>query len=504
MRTSSWRLNRRFLAVAAVFCSWGGLGGAPRCVRAQTLSQGLIFTAIQPCRLVDTRVAGGALVPGTPRLFNAVGVGSAGSLSGQGGNPGGCPIPGFSDIPQVQAVLLNVVAVTPAGAGDLRAWPSDQAAPTASIINYGAGLTLANAVVIPVRQDHQGGDITVQADVSASQLVADVLGYFADSSPTSVNGTDALFLGAKSGNPPLGTGAEVTAIGVFSLRNNTSGDFNTGLGTSTLSTNTTGGSNTALGALALFSNTTGTANTAVGVSSLSTNATGQGNTGVGVNSLLMDASGTGNTAVGAGALNGSSSGSNNVAIGEDAGGDIFDGESNNIFIANTATMGDNGVIRIGTPGTQFSTFIAGISGATSASGIEVLVNTSGQLGTTTSSLRFKQDVADMDAADVLMRLRPVTFHYRPEVDDGSHLLQYGLVQFGRDGRPEGVRYHFVNAMLLDEVQRQHRRIAEQDAHLRGQDAELAALRGQLEEQRRRAEELERSVAELRQRLDRAP
>jgi len=145
-------------------------------------------------------------------------------------------------------------------------------------------------------------------------------------------------------------------------------------------------------------------------------------------------------------------------------------------------------LRLGATGAQTKTFVAGIHGVTSSSGIPVYVNTLGQLGTATSSLRFKEDVTDMGgASDVLMKLRPVTFHYKAPYDDGQRVLQYGLiaeevaaiepglVQLGDDGQPLTVRYHFVNAMLLGEVQKQHATIADQAALLARQTAEIAAL-----------------------------
>ena len=68
------------------------------------------------------------------------------------------------------------------------------------------------------------------------------------------------------------------------------------------------------------------------------------------------------------------------------------------MLANRGVAGESGVTRIGTSGTQTKAFVAGIYGSTSASGLSVMVNSSGQLGTTTSSLRFKEKVADMGAA----------------------------------------------------------------------------------------------------------
>jgi len=106
-----------------------------------------------------------------------------------------------------------------------------------------------------------------------------------------------------------------------------------------------------------------------------------------------------------------------------------------------------------------------------------------------------------DVGDTLMHLRPVTFNYKPEYDHGSHLLQYGLVaeevakvapglvQFDKDGQPQAVRYHFVNAMLLAEVQRLRADAAKRDAKIR----ELVAHQKRIENQWRAIDKLERQL-----------
>jgi hypothetical protein len=168
-------------------CVWlAALLLAGQVVNAQALAQNLVYTAINPCRLVDTRAAGGILAANAERGFDIVGVQAAGALAAQGGDPSGCPIPGFTGgagTGVVKAIALNVVAVGASGAGDLKAWPTDQSQPNASILNYAAshllaGLNIANAVVVPVRQDSQGNDITVLAQVSSTHVVIDVVGYF--------------------------------------------------------------------------------------------------------------------------------------------------------------------------------------------------------------------------------------------------------------------------------------------------------------------------------------
>ena len=150
--------------------------------------------------------------------------------------------------------------------------------------------------------------------------------------------------------------------------------------------------------------------------------------------------------------------------------------SYNIYIGNTGRASESDTIRIGHH--TSATYIAGIPGQTSAGGAAVYVNADGKLGTTTSSRRYKEEIADMDAeSDVLLKLRPVSFYYRPELDE-THLRQYGLVAeevaevapelvaYDKDGAPQTVRYHFVNAMLLNEVQKQRRRLEAQEDEIR--------------------------------------
>lgn len=154
---------------------------------AQVLSSELIFTSIQPCRIIDTRYATNGinhrLIAGVAQTFNVVGGNiTANTFSGQGGRSGGCDIPGFSGgIAQAQAVVVNIAAVGPAGVGALVAWPTDQLQPNATAINYPPATVagaLVNSIILPVRQDQQGADITLKALGSDTDFVADVQGYF--------------------------------------------------------------------------------------------------------------------------------------------------------------------------------------------------------------------------------------------------------------------------------------------------------------------------------------
>ncbi len=121
-----------------------------------------------------------------------------------------------------------------------------------------------------------------------------------------------------------------------------------------------------------------------------------------------------------------------------------------------------------------------------------------------SSERYKDDIHDMaEASTNLMRLRPVTFHYKEAYDAGDGELRYGLIAeevadvfpdlvvYNEDGTPETVKYHLLATLLLNELQKQYQvnqeqaeafaRLEQQDRNLESQVAELATLAAQAQE-----------------------
>src|SRR5688572_4912342 len=144
----------------------------------------LVFTTVTPCVVFDTRSSFGGPGPFAPeqeRSFHIVG--SSSNFAAQGGNPGGCGIPGFSDDqPVVQAVFINYIAINAQGPGQVKAWAGDETEPAqGSMVNYQAltpPLNKANGVVTEVRQDSEGGDIKIKAKVSGVEVRGVVLGYF--------------------------------------------------------------------------------------------------------------------------------------------------------------------------------------------------------------------------------------------------------------------------------------------------------------------------------------
>ena len=309
----------------------------------------------------------------------------------------------------------------------------------------------------------------------------------------------------------LTTGVGDVAVGWFSLFSNTDGSFNTGvgagtllfnvgdqttgegtrntaIGTAALLFNTTGGFNTAVGTAALLNNTSGNFNTAIGPGALNSNTIGVLNTANGANALDSNSTGSFNTAIGHGALNSNSTGSFNTALGPNAGGLLTIG-GNNICIGFNVfgEAGESNTIRIGDPAVQTATFIAGISGQTAADGVAVYVNSDGKLGTLTSSARFKTEIKPMDeSSQALLALKPVTFRYKHEIDPKG-ISQFGLVAeevekvnpdlVARDAKGEiyTVRYEAVNAMLLNEFLKEHRKVQELEANAARQQEQIEAL-----------------------------
>jgi hypothetical protein len=292
------------------------------------------------------------------------------------------------------------------------------------------------------------------------------------------------------------TGNDNTANGVSALLNN-NGSANTASGADALFNNTTGNANTASGADALNQNTTGGDNTASGFEALLFN-NGSANTANGVEALNQNTTGGDNTASGVNALIQNTTGDNNIGLGYNAGGNIIAG-SNNIDIGGTGSSDESNTIRIGVPGTQNKTFIAGIN-RTRVFGPVVEVSSNGQLGVLLSSARYKRDIRDLgDASAGLMKLRPVSFRYK---DDSSGTLEYGLVAeevarvypnlvtYGPDGKLQSVRYLEFTALLLNELQKQARELHEQTKELQKQ----AGQNHQLSQENR---ELRSEVAQVR-------
>jgi hypothetical protein len=390
-----------------------------------------------------------------------------------------CTIPAAA-----QAYSLNITVVPPGPLGFITAYPTGQPLPLAATLNSLEGFIVGNAAIIAAGS---GGAIDVFAS-SATDIVIDINGYYAG------------IYGTPANNIALGTGA---------LSDNTSGTFNTAYGSDALQNNTKGSYNTATGSAALPVNTTGSFNTASGALAMQFNTSGSSNTGIGYGALDLNNSGTGNTAMGYNALSSNTTGGNNIAIGASAAGNVGAGNNGNIHIGSPGSPGDNGAIRIGNPGDQTSFFAAGVRGVTTGSNdaVPVVIDSHGQLGTVNSSRRFKEDIQDMgDATQGLMRLRPVVFRYKFPFADGSKPLQFGLiaeevadvypdmVSHSVDGEIETVKYQMLDSMVLNELQRQEKRIAAQAREITSQKDDILMLQQRIQEQKDRLSRLEAELS----------
>jgi uncharacterized coiled-coil protein SlyX len=292
-------------------------------------------------------------------------------------------------------------------------------------------------------------------------------------------------------------GVDNTAVGAAALLFNTTGTDNTATGAVALLNNTEGSNNTATGSFALQSNTTGNLNTANGLSALLSNTSGIGNTAEGGDALVLNTTGGGNTAIGTGALGSNTTGNGNIAVGSAAGHDLTTGNQNIVIGNPNAVAGESNTVRIGNSLSQTRVFIAGIRGVATGNNdaINVVIDSDGQLGTVSSSRRFKKEIKPMDtASEAILALKPVTFHYEGDETNRSEFgliaeevaqVNPDLVVHDENGEIYTVRYEAVNAMLLNEFLKGHRKNQEQQAtiiQLKSTDAKQEVIIAQQQEQ----------------------
>jgi len=292
----------------------------------------------------------------------------------------------------------------------------------------------------------------------------------------------------------LTAGTYNTAVGLFSLLSNTEGGFNTAtaIGAGALLSNDTGVKNTATGTFALFNNTSGDSNTATGVGALFNNSAGFSNTANGYNALLSNTTAGDNTAIGTTALFSNTTGEFNTAVGSQALRDNMTGDSN-------TAIGDSAGFNItGSGNVCIGAGVNGVAGESNITRIRnvyesvateraVYVTSDNRIGTLTSSRRYKEQIKPIEkASEAIHELRPVSFRYKKEIDR-TRSLSFGLIAEevarvspdlvtpDREGKPETVRYEAVNAMLLNEFLKEHRKLQEQANTIEELKNEIANL-----------------------------
>jgi hypothetical protein len=241
---------------------------------------------------------------------------------------------------------------------------------------------------------------------------------------------------------------------------------------------------------------------------------GHDNTFSGANVGFENTSGKNNSFYGSGAGYLNTTGTDNVFVGYESGINNTTGIFN-VYIANQGPFSgaENNAIRIGDSEFQTATYIAGIYNVSLSPPYQpVVIDSTGHLGSVApnvSSLRFKDHIADMgDSSSKLFQLRPVTFFYKPQYDDGPHALQYGLiaeevakvypemVAYDKDGQPYTVKYQYLAPMLLNELQKQHAVVSAQQDMIQTQQEQVNAQQQQMQAQQQQIEQLQQRLSRL--------
>jgi hypothetical protein len=303
------------------------------------------------------------------------------------------------------------------------------------------------------------------------------VGWFSLKSLTAAN----FNTGVGAGTLALNTGDNNTAMGAAALLSNTMGAKNTANGALALFSNSIGNLNTANGYQALYTNTSGDTNTANGFQALFDNTTGDGNTATGIQALFLNTTGTSNTAVGAFALT-NATGDSNTALGGNAGLSLTTGDGNVCIGAGV----------FGIAGESNTTRIRNIY-SSMANGRAVYVNSDNKIGTLASSRRFKEEIKTMDqSSEVLFALKPVSFRYRKEFDaEGAPMfgliaedveqVEPDLVSRNERGEVQTVRYEQINAMLLNEFLKEHKRVEDLNCRLLEQESNVVKQKQEFRE-----------------------
>lgn len=319
-------------------------------------------------------------------------------------------------------------------------------------------------------------------------------------------GNSNTFVGVNAGNFSLTVGVanQNVAVGTGALPAITTATANTALGVNAMAVLTTSPSNVAVGAGALFSLVSGLGgNSAVGVSALDAVTTGDTNSALGFVAGARITTGGGNICVGSasgsflttgddnvfigeavgtnGVSAGLTTGSSNVLIGTNSASVYTTNESNNLIILNDGVIGDSNFIRIGSNGGGIAAhtkcFIAGIRGRTTdaADAIAVLISSTGQLGTVSSSSRYKEDIEDLgEESEDIYRLKPRSFRFKKHetaarsfglIAEEVDQVIPSLVVYDDEGLPDAIKYHDLPVLLLNELQKLHKRVKELEAQI---------------------------------------
>lgn len=369
----------------------------------------------------------------------------------------------------IVGLRFSYTPATPAGVATLGANTFSGTQTATAFAGDGAGVSNVNATLL------DGLDSTAFAAAVHGHDVSQITGAARLSGGNAFTGTQTIGNGNLDLNASTAATGNITKSGARFLHN--FGSSNVFLGLNSGNVTLAGSGNVGVGGGTLANVTTGGANTAVGHASLVVNQTGTNNTAMGWEALGSLSSGNNNTAIGEGALLNLTTGSLNVGVGQNAGIGNSTG-SNNIYLGAGVTPppGESNAMYLGKVGVQTKAFISGVRGITTVNpdAVPVVIDSAGQLGTISSSIRFKDDIHDMaDASRRLFDLRPVTFRYTQAYANGVRPVQYGLIAEevaavfpelavrDANGGVETVHYETLNVLLLNELKKEHDEVRRQ-------------------------------------------
>ncbi|RDZ28873.1 hypothetical protein [Lysobacter silvisoli] len=193
-----------------------GMGVANSQPSVQPMSLGapgedLVYTPLNPCRIVDTRVVGGPIAANGTRSFRAF---TATDFTAQGGDASNCNLP-----QNVSALTVKITSVFPTGNGYFTAYPFDEAKPLASSLNYTTGMILSDESHIRLCRPACPSEFNVYS-FAQSEVVIDVTGYFIEPEATAIDctiaqesGSLALLSGLQTKDVQCPTGYTATGGG---------------------------------------------------------------------------------------------------------------------------------------------------------------------------------------------------------------------------------------------------------------------------------------------------
>lgn len=182
--------------------------------RLGDLANDLVYVPIAPCRVLDTRLAGGSIAAGATRDFD---IADVASYSAQGGDASNCG--GLGSAGSFAAVAINLTVVAPASGGFITAYPYNTSRPVAATLNYDANDVRGNLALVRLDQTAAIPELSVFS-LATTHVIGDVVGYFIRPEATPLDCTNTFLASTVTANnvfdiqlPSCPSGYTITGAG---------------------------------------------------------------------------------------------------------------------------------------------------------------------------------------------------------------------------------------------------------------------------------------------------